>query len=415
MLAAGGAEPTDVAIESTIVSGATANTVSIRFDVADAGFAQGWFDWNNDGTYASNESIFDPAADEVTSGTNRLAFDVPAGLATGTYRYRITCGTGSGPPFSVSGGMVGVDDPSADVASAADAVTAEVGVPGNRLSLAFDGDDAVVRRRDRIVYRVGVEDVAGLNIQGDEFSGVFTYVTDDGSDPPLPVRFDGGGLIDTVAIDGPLTRLDLGDTPAIELRNVEVVSLDGGVGTRLVVSSTGLAAVAGGGELIVSGDTEDTIDLSDPDAFRLGDRNNVGGEIFRSVRGGGTTLQFNVGDFSADNGWHNFLRPADIDNDGTVEPIDALIILNTLRRDAFHNPATGELFDVDTVDPFPGEYYDHNLDGRITPLDALGVLNELRRRSAAGEPIMRSIAMLEPLPSETGIASDEDRDTNRLF
>ena len=73
----------------------------------------------------------------------------------------------------------------------------------------------------------------------------------------------------------------------------------------------------------------------------------------------------------------NLLAPTDTDGDGDTTPIDALAVLNTLRRVS----TGGDDADGETT---PAPWMDVNADGRVSPLDALAVLNHLRRRSTAG-------------------------------
>jgi VCBS repeat-containing protein len=66
----------------------------------------------------------------------------------------------------------------------------------------------------------------------------------------------------------------------------------------------------------------------------------------------------------------------DVNDDGDISPIDALLVINRIGRDGGDSiPVTGE----DSGPPF----YDVNGDQRITPLDALAVINELALRAAA--------------------------------
>ena len=91
----------------------------------------------------------------------------------------------------------------------------------------------------------------------------------------------------------------------------------------------------------------------------------------------------------------NLLAPTDTDGDGDMTPIDALAVLNTLRRVSTEGDDDGETT--------PAPWMDVNADGRVSPLDALAVLNHLRRRSTAGgestggSPLMarRAIAIIE--------------------
>src|SRR5690606_21001326 len=70
--------------------------------------------------------------------------------------------------------------------------------------------------------------------------------------------------------------------------------------------------------------------------------------------------------------WNNPSDPFDVNGNSTLEPLDALLILNELARNG-----SRVLSDPGTVATF----VDTNDDGVVTPLDALWVLNEIGRRS----------------------------------
>ena len=100
-----------------------------------------------------------------------------------------------------------------------------------------------------------------------------------------------------------------------------------------------------------------------------------------------------------DHPWQNHPNNNDVDNDGIVEPQDALIILNELNENGL------ALLD----DPFGGDFYlDVNGDGLITPLDALIIVNELNTRTlipATGEGESQPDRLA---PEGEWIASDDD-------
>lgn len=75
--------------------------------------------------------------------------------------------------------------------------------------------------------------------------------------------------------------------------------------------------------------------------------------------------------------WHNADNPLDVNDNGGVEPLDALIIINKLNVEGPHKlppPQAG--------DP-PMRYYDCNGDGEVGPIDALNVINYLNAQSGA--------------------------------
>ncbi|MEZ6089617.1 MAG: clostripain-related cysteine peptidase [Pirellulaceae bacterium] len=74
--------------------------------------------------------------------------------------------------------------------------------------------------------------------------------------------------------------------------------------------------------------------------------------------------------------WQNPRNRLDVNNGGTVTPLDALIVLNRLARQGTHLP---------WISTHPDRYYDTSGDGILTPLDALIILNGLAKLSFGGE------------------------------
>ena len=73
--------------------------------------------------------------------------------------------------------------------------------------------------------------------------------------------------------------------------------------------------------------------------------------------------------------WNNPRNRLDVNDDGFVTPLDALLVINALNT-RFQLPPT-------LPDPFdPVRYLDVDPNGMVTPLDALLVINQLNRRSA---------------------------------
>ncbi|MCA9138749.1 MAG: tandem-95 repeat protein [Planctomycetales bacterium] len=83
----------------------------------------------------------------------------------------------------------------------------------------------------------------------------------------------------------------------------------------------------------------------------------------------------------------------DVNDDGNISPIDALLVINRLAR-----AGTGSV-PVDNNDAGP-PYYDVNGDQQITPLDALEVINELARRQASAAQGEGELAVLDQISSD---------------
>lgn len=77
--------------------------------------------------------------------------------------------------------------------------------------------------------------------------------------------------------------------------------------------------------------------------------------------------------------WRNPLRHLDVNDDGVIAPIDALMIINDLNR---FGPRT---LPPPTGGTVPPPYVDVNGDGLISAIDALWVINHLNRDGGSGE------------------------------
>lgn len=73
------------------------------------------------------------------------------------------------------------------------------------------------------------------------------------------------------------------------------------------------------------------------------------------------------------NPFHNPDSPYDVDGDGIVKPLDAILVINAISRNRGGGP----------ISQFPasGGYWDVNGDGKITPLDALLIINFINRQN----------------------------------
>lgn len=81
-----------------------------------------------------------------------------------------------------------------------------------------------------------------------------------------------------------------------------------------------------------------------------------------------------------DEAWHNTDLPADVNRDGSVTALDALIIINDLNRSGTRTLELG----VDPYEPF----IDVNDDGSVTALDALHVINHMNRQQTASAELV---------------------------
>jgi hypothetical protein len=82
--------------------------------------------------------------------------------------------------------------------------------------------------------------------------------------------------------------------------------------------------------------------------------------------------------------WQNPKNPLDVDNNGHVEPLDVLLILNELN-------ARGPLTLDPGISPPPPMYFDPSGDNLVTPLEALLIINDMNAQ-ALGEGESRAAA-----------------------
>ncbi|MEM6469158.1 MAG: tandem-95 repeat protein [Planctomycetota bacterium] len=96
----------------------------------------------------------------------------------------------------------------------------------------------------------------------------------------------------------------------------------------------------------------------------------------------------------------------DVNDDGNISPIDALLVINHIAR-------SGEPSIPVTNDDIGPNFYDVNGDQLISPIDALGVITELGRIVGSGEGEgLRDAFVNDPVPMDflDSIAGDDDDD-----
>jgi hypothetical protein len=106
----------------------------------------------------------------------------------------------------------------------------------------------------------------------------------------------------------------------------------------------------------------------------------------RSVHDSGAEILVSSG-----SGWTNPIVPEDVDANGEVQPLDALFVINFIRRGRYFTGLNRTLVPGGSVAPNPRQYVDNDSDGNVSPIDALRVINFIRRRRSSGEsPINES-------------------------
>ena len=94
--------------------------------------------------------------------------------------------------------------------------------------------------------------------------------------------------------------------------------------------------------------------------------------------------------------WQNPLNPYDVNADGTVAPLDVLLIINEMNEPRYSEPGSGLL--QPPPDPIPA-YFDVDGDGYVVPKDAIEVINFI---NSPQSPVVESVE------HQIGAALDHD-------
>ncbi len=206
--------------------------------------------------------------------------------------------------------------------------------------------------------------------------------------------FDDGVQFDTLFIPGSPARFTVNASTNGNLSVWIDLNADGDWddGGELIVSNR--RVTAGSNEIRVS---------RIPDSEALNDANQVGTAIrFRYSTGDvslptGEAIDGEVEDYFialTNSPWQNPGDPLDVNVDGGIGPLDAVLVINELTNRVIINPTTGRL----PIPPiFPntpgnlGRYLDVNGDGFVSPVDALMVINALPSTSVAASAPLAAV------------------------
>ena len=331
------------------------STATIVVEASAAGFLSAWLDFDGDGSWSQ-------AGDQIltniplNTGLNELTFDVPLSVSPKTTfaRFRFSSETNLGPTGQAVDGEV--EDYQVEI----------VATMAYTVVLTDAGGEELIRDvNDR--YRV----VPGQEVQA------HVYVTDQ---RPLA---SGGGVFAAFA--------DLANSSS--MFSWQAGSLEWGAdfmnGQSGTVTADLVDEAGGSGQLTPTGGetpqllfrvtgvvdagavlgTEFTVELQE--AGNLPDHDSLVYGISQAVS---TSYESHsvVVDLA---GWQNLTNNLDVNNDGFITPLDALIIINDL------NSLGPRLLPNPPIPPDPVYFIDVNGDGFVTPLDALIIINYLNSLS----------------------------------
>ncbi|MFL2869336.1 MAG: dockerin type I domain-containing protein [Pirellulaceae bacterium] len=106
--------------------------------------------------------------------------------------------------------------------------------------------------------------------------------------------------------------------------------------------------------------------------------------------------------------WHNTNSPEDVNDDGDIVPLDALIVVNDLNANG------SRLLAFPSEGDEPPPYLDVNGDGSITPIDALRIINKLNDAELEGESLVGLPMASVPVDNAIGSVEGESFTDLRL-
>ncbi|MFK8112781.1 MAG: GEVED domain-containing protein [Rubripirellula sp.] len=396
-------------IADAIVVAGTMTTSSFSVIASEAGFLDAWIDFNRDGDWAdAGEQIATRLT--LTAGRNVLSYAVPTDASVGdtVARFRISNNGSLAPTGAADSGEV--ED---YIASISDGIAS----PGVLIDL-FDLVNTVIATDGSVAVRSGATDLfqvplanlGDLAVFADPVNSVLTLDFSGGDITPaggLIVDGVGGSnrLVIVNAVDT-ITEIDVTDSALTVAENFDQIDLSGDGTTMLTLDDAAvsrLTPTSNSVEVIV--DAKDTVLVKRPGEWRLNDPQTTAGSVSLTAvhtDGDGEEIRL-VGS----NGWNNFLQSSDVNNNGEITALDALVIINELGAQGFSDE-NGVLVDPASVTNFP-DFYDQNNDLKVTALDALRVINELARFSPDPEFVGRTVNSEDVFPATSGVGFSESR------
>jgi hypothetical protein len=360
----------------TIADASTSSSISVF--ASGSGKVDAWIDFNQDGIWTDIEQILDSV--DVTAGPNLLGFNVPAGASAGATgaRFRLSSDGGLGPTGEAVDGEV--EDYM---------VTLFDGATGPVVALGLISEATIALGSDRITVQSGAIDLFGapaqsvgsLSILGTTHSDSLTIDTTAGVTIPAGgLRLMGGSGENKLVILGDGPALDLTD-PRVHVENLSYLDLSDTDANAVSLDALGIAEMSPAARRVtVSAGEADRIVLKDAQDWRMSDPVTADGVFWvtanNQLAGGSESVQADL-----PYPWQNFVRPGDINNDGSTTALDALRIINELGQRLYSDATTFDLNDPTGLSEWPGVYFDKSGDGKVTGLDALQVINVLGQQN----------------------------------
>ena len=365
-----------VSVVANLVASAGSSSIStFSVDSSGAGSLDAWIDFNQDGSWTNDEQILTNEA--VVAGVNLLGFDVPAGAMSGNAfsRFRLSSLGGLGPKGAATDGEV--EDFTVLILNgdAVGGAHVRIAPPASgTIDVVADGSDVVVRSNSIELFRTSGASLGGIDISGLDGDDTLN-VANLGAIFGGLVTGDAGLGNDSLRLTGIGQELDLTQIADSDVLGFETVDITGSGDNTLTLDVN---------EVLNLSSTTDTLRIEHnvDDVVNYGGGwtaefpQIVAGQFVHVLKQTGATIEVvNTLPF------RNPLRPLDTNRDGTVAPLDALIIINRLN-----DSGSGSLQTPTSVAGLTEYFYiDTNGDGSVAPIDVIQVINFLNNPSGNPE------------------------------
>ncbi len=357
-----------------LASRTSATTSSLIATASDAGLLDAWVDFNQDGDWDdAGEQIF--GSRPVIAGENRLSFTIPVNATAGsTYaRFRLSAAGGLRPTGSAVGGEVEdyrvnlLDEGSKTVL----VLTASMLGPHD---LFIENNQLTIQANSIVVFSASANAIDSVQLI-DGGGGIIYEVTRPESNLFGVVQYLGLGF--PVRVAATKSFIDLTSSPAIVVGVGTVDLSDIGL-QELIVNPASINAMNSAKTLKVIAGKDDKLTVSP--TWKLERRGLVDGKLVHTFENGSAKLELQ--NYLQ---WQNFVNKYDVNANGSVEPLDVLIIINQINTTAGSgNGAKLPEFDASKPDAY--SFVDVNGNNTLDPLDVLEVINYINRRgSGEGE------------------------------
>ncbi len=370
-----GADDDGVFVIASIISSATGtSTSSFSVIASGTGKIDGFIDFNKDGDWNDDgEKIFKSVP--VVAGANLLSYTVPSGATAGSTGAQFRLSTAGGLSSTGAAADGEVEDYLVTIVTASPSAVLDIDVPAGDVNVVVEGSNLVVRKGSTVLFQAPFASFGTLNLSGSSIDDILSLAILQALGTDV-LKFDGGAGHDILKLVEAGRTLDL-TNPKVSVRDIEGIDITGTGDNKLILNVDQVKAAS---------TTTDTLEVvantGDSVAFGTGWKvetprfiNGVFTHIISETTVGGTGRI----ELHNDKLLTNPLTPFDVDRDGSIKPLDALKIINEIRRrgsGAFSLPTNDN--EINRL------YFDVNGDSRLTPLDALRIINAIARLARNG-------------------------------